>query len=93
MRARATGEHDVMYLAASGAYFHSGARAAMAGLAVRPAREGGACATAGSGAAREAAPRAEASYGMNVPSGPAGAGILKLPGTFLPGTPFTDSVE
>lgn len=28
-----------------------------------------------------------------VPSGPAGAGIVNLPGTFVPGTPFTDSVE
>jgi apolipoprotein N-acyltransferase len=28
-----------------------------------------------------------------VPSGPAGSGILKLPGTFLPGTSFTVSVE
>ena len=28
-----------------------------------------------------------------VPSGPAGAGMVKLPGTFLPGTPLTDSVE
>ena len=29
----------------------------------------------------------------NVPCGPAGAGIWKLPGTRWPGTPFTDSVE
>ena len=28
-----------------------------------------------------------------VPSGPAGAGMVNLPGTFVPGTPFTDSVE
>ena len=28
-----------------------------------------------------------------VPSGPAGSGIVNLPGTFAPGTPFTLSVE
>ena len=28
-----------------------------------------------------------------VPSGPAGAGMVNSPGTFLPGTPFTVSVE
>ena len=32
-------------------------------------------------------------YGTNVPSGPAGAGRGDDPGTFLPGTPFTDCVE
>ena len=32
-------------------------------------------------------------YGTNVPSGPAGAGRDKAPGTLLPGTPFTVSVE
>jgi hypothetical protein len=29
----------------------------------------------------------------HVPAGPAGAGSGPLPGTFLPTTPFTDSVE
>jgi hypothetical protein len=32
-------------------------------------------------------------YGTNVPSGPAGAGRGEDPGTFLPGTWFTVSVE
>ena len=30
---------------------------------------------------------------LTVPSGPAGAGMSNLPGTFLPGTPLTVSVE
>ncbi len=30
---------------------------------------------------------------LTVPSGPAGAGSVRPPGTFLPTTPFTDSVE
>jgi hypothetical protein len=32
-------------------------------------------------------------YGVNVPSGPAGAGSGDEPGTFFPWTPFTDCVE
>ena len=33
-------------------------------------------------------------FSAKVPSGPAGAGSVNVgPGTFLPGTPFTDSVE
>ena len=32
-------------------------------------------------------------YGVKVPRGPAGAGIVNVPGTRLPATPFTVSVE
>ena len=38
-------------------------------------------------------PLIAAGQGTKVPSDPAGAGIRKLPGTRVPGTPLTDSVE
>ena len=45
------------------------------------------------GGGRAAAPSGGAGYGTKVRSEPAGAGIRKLPGTFLPGSPLTDSVD
>jgi hypothetical protein len=45
----------------------------------------------------EVAPAAQSplkrAYGEKVPRGPAGAGIVNEPGTRLPATPFTVSVE